>query len=91
MFIVTVLGSSPVFYDGEEAWMLANHCARIGDNAFLLYDQITLLDAYKKFLGLVSQSGRVSVFSVNTPLSYQGAEAVQERIGRLLGEECSGE
>ena len=86
MFIVTITGSSPAFPKGEQAWSLANHCARVGDNAFLLDDEIALHDVYAKFLSLVSNNGRVSVFPVTFPFCYQGTDMVHDNIQRLFGE-----
>ena len=83
LILVTVLDSQPLI---SESWMKANRCARVGDNAFLFYDKITLEQAEEKFIGFVGPNAAVNAFPVGMPFLYQGKKVVEDGLNRILAE-----
>jgi hypothetical protein len=82
LVLVTISGSQPLI---SQQWMEANRCVRVGDNAFLLRDDITLEQARKKFIGLVARDAGINAFPVGLPFLYQNNIVLQEGVNRIFG------
>ena len=82
LIVVTIFGSQPLI---SESWMTANRCVRVGDNAFLLFDRITIERAREKFIGLVGPNAKVNAFPVGYPFLYQENRILETGLDRLFG------